>query len=156
MFACKANEFAATMKRRNQTRLLIIILTLWVTSSCSILRPAAEHAAVFQSHPNSLAVIRLDLKENYRFDYDMTIYPELGEPDSVTPENFQFKGRWTTEDENYILRFRRRSKPDLYALFSQGTHLEVNVKVLSERRVSFHLDVEEIIVWGIRCYREEK
>ncbi len=144
------------MKKRQTRLLLVLLLSMIIAPACNTFKHGAEHATVFQSYPNSQADIRLDLKENLRFNYDMTIYPELGDTTQTDAEAFQFKGRWQTDNENYILRFRRRNHPDLYALFSQGTHLEVNVKVLSERRVSFPLDVEEIIVWGIRCYREEK
>ena len=145
------------MHKKIQTpALFTLLLGVLLFPSCSTMKTGAEHAAVYQSYANSLADIRLELQENNRFDYGMTIYPEPQEPESAVPEHFQFRGRWTTEDGNYILLFRRRNKPNLYALFGQVGDMETNVRVISERRISFPVADAEIVVWGIVCFRERE
>lgn len=144
------------MKNNIQITLIIILVSFLVLPSCSMLRQPSQHATVFQSYANSQADIQLDLRKNHRFRYAMTIYPEPGVEESAPTESFQFTGKWKMENEEYIILFRRRNKPDLYALFSQVSDMEANVKVRNEHTISFAMDEEEIIVWGIRCFRQEK
>jgi len=125
-------------------------------SSCSTSRLAgdATHAAMYRSYANGLADIELHLKSNMRFDYRMDILPEPGTTDTI-PEQFAFTGRWGNDQSRYIIRFRRRNKPDLYALVSPGYEPETKVVVLDERTIAFPLDDKEVVIWGIRCYKVE-
>src|SRR6056297_2867202 len=88
--------------------------------SCSILRKSGgeDHAAKFRSGANGVADIELELKDNNRFHYEMIIFADPAASDQNHDTLF-FKGRWWVEDNDYILHFRRRKKPDLHALFSQ-------------------------------------
>jgi hypothetical protein len=133
---------------------LVAMSLFWSSCSTSRLTGDASHAAMYLSYPNGLADIGLDLKPNMRFDYRMTILPEPGTTDTL-PEKFTFAGRWGNDQSQYIIRFRRRNKPDLYALVSPGYEPETKVVVLDERTIAFPLNDKEVVIWGIRCYRVE-
>ncbi len=147
---------------QKKTPIVVIGLLLFL-SSCSLFRPSGDprHAAVFKSYPNDLASIRLELKENSRFDYYMAILPEIDEnsmqdqqEESQEKEILEFRGRWYNDDSHYFLRFRRKNKPDLYALVSPGYEPPTQVTVVDERILRFPLNETEIVIWGIRCFKQ--
>lgn len=142
---------------RIKAGIVVCAAAMFLLSSCQTFRKSGDpaYAATFQSYPNGLADIRLELKENMRFEYIMEILPEPGEMDPETPnEVLVFKGRWGNDDTHYLLRFRRRNQPDLYALVSPGYEPSTRVKVVDDRRIRFPLNDDEIVVWGIRCYKK--
>lgn len=147
------NKYKGYLIKLLQAFCLLILL-----GSCGTKRLSGDkhYSASFQSYPNGLADINLELKENMRFEYHMEIYPEPGnEQGDTLSEHWTFKGRWGNYDEHYILRFRRRNKPDLHALVSPGYEPTTNVEVADERTIRFPLKDQEIVIWGIRCFKEE-
>ncbi len=146
------------MKHHPFTRLVPLLAFLLAITACNTLQESADprYAATYLSYPNGVADMRLELKENARFEYHLEIYPEPGnEQGDTLPEQFTFKGRWGNNDEQYILRFRRRNKPDLYALANPGYEPSTEVVVTDERTLRFPLYDEEVVIWGVRCFREE-
>ncbi len=139
-------------------KLLIALFLLALLGSCGTKRLSGDkqYSASFQSYPNGLADINLELNENLRFVYTMEIYPEPGnESGDTLPELFTFRGRWGNDTEDYYIRFHRRNKPDLHALVSPGYEPTTNVEVADERTIRFPLKDQEIVIWGIRCFKEE-
>lgn len=139
-------------------KLLTALCLLILMGSCGTKRLSGDkqYSASFQSYPNGLADINLELKENMRFTYHMEIYPEPGnEQGDTVSESWTFKGRWGNDEQNYILRFRKRNKPDLQALVNPGYEPETHVIAIDERTLTFPLRDKEIVMWGIRCFREE-
>jgi hypothetical protein len=116
-----------------QKTLFLMLITSMVIaiSSCSTSRLGGnpDYAATFQSYPNGVADIRLELNSNMRFDYQMKILPEPGSADTI-PEVFSFKGRWGNTDSHYLIRFRRKNKPDLPALINPGYEPGTNVRIV--------------------------
>lgn len=137
-------------------RIILHILTgflLLTGVSCSVLRKSGgeEHAATFRSGANGVADIELELKKNHRFHYDMIIFAE---PTSAQKhDTLFFKGRWWVEDHDYILHFRGRKKPDLYALFSPEYSPATTIRIVDDRHIRFPVFVEEVSIWGVRCIK---
>ncbi len=113
-----------------------------------------KYAATYRSYPNSLADLKLELKENLRFEYYMIILPEP-ETDGQIDTLF-FKGKWKTEYQNYVLRFQRRKRPDLHALLDSEYNPKTSIMILDSRHISFPLNAKEISIWGVLCYRMEE
>lgn len=146
------------MKHHLYTRLVPLVAFTLAMASCNTLKESADprYAATYLSYPNGMADIRLELKENARFEYQMNIFPEPDNAEGDTvPEQFTFKGRWGNTEDNYILRFRRRNKPDLYALANPGYEPSTEVVVTDERTLRFPLYDEEVVIWGVKCFREK-
>ncbi len=133
--------------------LLIGLMILVASCSTSRLSGDSQYAATFQSYPNGVADINLQLKPNMKFDYQMTILPQPGQADTLA-EVFNYTGRWGNNESHYILRFRRYRKPDLVALAHPGYEPETSVTIKNERTLSFPIDDPEVVIWGVRCYKE--
>lgn len=124
--------------------------------SCSILRKSGgeDHAAKFRSGGNGVAVIALDLKDNHRFHYEMVIFADPATSEQ-NHDTLSFKGRWWVEDNDYILRFRGRKKPDLHTLFSQQYSPATTIRIVDDRHIRFPVFVEEVSIWGVRCIKSK-
>ncbi len=122
--------------------------------SCSILRKSGgkDHAAKFKSDANGVAEIEMEMKDNYRFYYKMIIFADPATSEQNHDKMF-FKGRWLVEDNDYILRFRKRKKPDLHALFNQKYSPSTTIHIIDERHIRFPVFAEEVSIWGVRCIK---
>jgi hypothetical protein len=131
-----------------------IFFVIMLAASCTVNKSTTgkDYSARYVSHPNSMAEINLELKENLRFEYFMVILPEQGGEQKM--DTLIFKGRWDIENSQYVLTFHRRKKPDLFALLDSEYFPTTNVVIRDERRISFPLNAQEISIWGILCFRD--
>jgi hypothetical protein len=133
--------------------LLACILITGIITSCSMRREKnSPYAVYYQSHSNGLANIQLKLQPDQQFRFDLTLLPEAGTGDTLA-ERFIFTGQWSHDAQQYFVRFKRSEDIDLFALVNPEYEPTTNVEVVDYRTLAFPLDAQEIVIWGILCYR---
>jgi hypothetical protein len=143
------------MDRKFTPFVVSVCFIIILAASCTMNKNTIgkDYSALYVSHPNSMAEIKLELKENLRFEYFMVILPEPGSDEKM--DTLLFRGKWDAENGQYVLTFHHRKKPDLFALLDPEYFPDTNIIILDERRVSFPLNAHEISIWGILCFRDD-
>lgn len=101
----------------------------------------------YKSLGNGMADITLALEDDQKFLLEFK--------DISVDKEYKLKGKWTVEDGNYVLKFRR-AKPDLESLFSNNTGFEQSATVEGRKTVVFPKDRKGLMIWGIYCERSEE
>jgi hypothetical protein len=142
------------MDKGKNTLLLILLAGLFcMMASCSFRKSAdAAYTASFRSYANGLAEINLQLNPDLNFSFIMTIMPEY-DSDDLMPETFSFNGKWYHNHDTYYVQFNPSDTIDLYALVDPAYDPNTNVFVIDNHTLAFPLQAQEVIIWGIVCYR---
>jgi hypothetical protein len=131
---------------------LILSAVIIVTAESCSLRKGTDspYATTFISYANGLADINLQLAADMNFRFVMTVLPEPGD---TLAETFSFEGRWNYDHDRYFVNFNPSDEIDLHALVDPAYNPETNVAVIDERTLAFPMDAQEVVIWGIVCFR---
>jgi len=99
----------------------------------------------YKSLGNGMADITLALEENNKFRLDFNPLDE--------DRKYVMKGKWVVEDGSYVLKFKR-TKPDIYTLFSSNTGFQKSSQIEDRKTVRFPRSLSGIMIWGIYCVRD--
>jgi hypothetical protein len=137
----------------NSVYLFVLAVLFCTLTSCSLRKGAnSAYSASFRSYANGLADLNLQLDADMKFSFVMTILPEPGTGDTL-PETFTFNGKWHYEQDKYVIRFASSDQIDLFALVDPSYEPATNVIVVDNRTLAFPLEAQEVVIWGIVCYR---
>ncbi len=98
----------------------------------------------YKSIGNGLADITLTLEDNQRFNLNLN--------DLAGDTNYILAGKWTLENDLYILRFNRARK-NLNDLFMGNTGFETYAEVQDKRTIIFPQNRVGLMINGIFCSR---
>jgi hypothetical protein len=96
----------------------------------------------YKSLGNGMADIELSLGEDQEFKLQFNRLDEAKE--------YIMKGKWTVEDDRYVLKFRR-TRLDVPSLFSSNGGLRNPVVIEDKHTVKFPSGMNGITIWGIYC-----
>lgn len=100
--------------------------------------------ARYKSIGNGLADITLTLDQDQKFKLDLQDYSKN--------KKMTLAGKWTVDDNQYILKFRRAHR-NLTDLFTGQTGFEEYAHVEDKRTVKFPLNRTGLMINGIFCPR---
>lgn len=124
-------------------RLLSLRKRKYATLAMSLALAHASFGQVrYKSLGNGMADIELSLKEDQEFQLHFNRLDEAKE--------YIMKGKWTIEDNRYVLRFRR-GKLDVPTLFTSNSGLRQTTIIENNRTVKFPSTVDGVVIWGIYC-----
>lgn len=98
----------------------------------------------YKSVGNGLADITLALRGDHEFMLDFQSFD--------TEKNTVMKGTWTSENNDYVLHFKK-VKTDLNALFESNTGFQKIIKIADRRTVRFPKTQAGLFIHGIYCPR---
>lgn len=96
----------------------------------------------YKSLGNGMADIELSLDEDHEFKLHFNRLDEA--------KAYIMKGKWTVEEDRYVLRFRR-TRMDMPSLFTSNGGLRNPIEIEDERTVKFPYGMNGITIWGIYC-----
>lgn len=99
----------------------------------------------YKSVGNGMADITLALEEDQKFKLDLRPLDER--------KNYVMKGKWSVEEGNYVLKFRR-TKPDLKSLFTSNTGFHKRAQISDDKTVRISSNTGGVMIWGIYCVRD--
>lgn len=99
----------------------------------------------YKSLGNGMADITLALEDDQKFKLDFRPLDER--------KNYVMKGKWTIEEGNYILKFRR-TRQDLKSLFTSNTGFYKTSEIADRKTVKIPSSTGGIMIWGIYCVRD--
>lgn len=105
---------------------------------------ASMGAIKYRSVGNGVADIQLSLDKDQSFQLNFNRMDEAKE--------YVMKGTWTVADDNYVLKFRK-SKLDVFSLFSSNTGFRKNSFVEEGNTVKIPSSRPGVVIWGIYCPR---
>ena len=105
---------------------------------------ASFGAVRYRSVGNGVADIQLSLDQDQSFHLHFNRLDEAKE--------YIMKGKWTVEDDNYVLKFRR-SKLDVPTLFTSNTGFQKSSIIEDGRTVKIPSSRGGVVIWGIYCPR---
>ena len=101
--------------------------------------------AKYKSVGNGLADIILSLEDNQSFNLNLN--------DLAGNKNYTLAGKWTLENDQYILRFNR-AKKNLHDLFMGSAGFDSYAEVKDKRTVKFPQSRAGLMINGIFCSRQ--
>jgi len=96
----------------------------------------------YKSLGNGMADIELSLDTDQHFQLHFNRLDEA--------KSYIMKGKWTVEDDQYVLKFRR-GKLDVPTLFESNTGYKKTYTVADKRTVIIPSGVQGVTIWGIYC-----
>jgi hypothetical protein len=100
--------------------------------------------AQYKSIGNGLADITLTLEDNQKFNLNLN--------DLAGNKNYTLAGKWTLENDQYVLRFNRARK-NLNDLFHGSTGFATYAEVQDKRTIIFPQNRAGLMINGIFCSR---
>ena len=101
--------------------------------------------AKYKSIGNGLADITLSLEENQHFNLNLN--------DLAENKNYTLAGKWTLENDQYVLRFKKARK-NLGDLFLGKSGFDSYAEVQDKRTIKFPQSRAGLMINGIFCSRQ--
>ena len=98
----------------------------------------------YKSLGNGMADITLALEQDETFRLEFQPFT------TSTDKRLSLRGKWHAEDENYVLRFKRKRR-NLKNLFTSNTGFEKLSEVQDKRTVLIPRNEHGVVIYGIYC-----